>query len=87
MSLNAYINDFKDGRTLKEKCSVCNKTITGEYFSFVAEDRGTRAQVKENRLCSKRCLNNVTLEMNRKEQIRQRSYYGPDTRKYSDSDV
>ncbi len=72
MDLNAYINDFKDGRTLKEKCFVCRKFLNDNYFTLPTNEQintneETRAYIKENRMCSKRCMNNITIKMNENE--------------------
>lgn len=63
MPLNAYINDFSNKRSLNEKCSVCRKTLQENYFTLPTHD-DTRAYIKENRMCSKRCMNSVTLVKN-----------------------
>lgn len=86
MALNAYINDFKDKGPLKEKCSVCNKSLSDNYFTLpVSEDTNThdktRAYIKENRMCSTRCMNHIVLSINKEE------YNGKTFDEYRHSDV
>lgn len=68
MDLNAYVNDFKYGRSLKEKCFVCKKKLNSEYFTLPNTD-DTRAHIRENRMCSKICMNIVTVKMNAEDRI------------------
>jgi hypothetical protein len=72
MSLNAYINDFKDKGSFKEKCFVCKKFLNDNYFTLPATQDinthdQTRAYIKENRMCSIRCMNHIVLETNKEE--------------------
>lgn len=74
MDLNAYVNDFKYGRSLKEKCFVCKKKLNSEYFTLPNTDDTnthdqTRAHIRENRMCSKICMNIVTVKMNAEDRI------------------
>lgn len=79
MSLNAYINEFNNQRTLNEKCSVCKKIFKGDFFT-IAPDENTRAYIKQNRMCSKKCMNTISLKINKEK-------YGKTFDEYSDSDV
>jgi len=86
MALNAYINDFKDKGPIKEKCFVCQKKLKDNYFTLPAtEDYNThdqtRAHIKQNRMCSVKCMNHIALSKNAKE------YNGKTFDEYSDSDV
>lgn len=86
MALNAYINDFKDKGSFKEKCFVCKRLLNDNYFTLPAfEDHNThdqtRAHIKENRMCSVRCMNHIVLCINQEE------YNGKTFDKYSDSDL
>lgn len=87
MALNAYINDFKDGRSLKEKCFICRKDLSDNFFTLnIPEDNAhdkTRAHIKENRMCSKLCMNKITLKMNEIE----RECNGKTYNEYSDSNM
>lgn len=68
MSLNAYINDFKNSRSLKEKCFICKKDLDENFFTLPSSEDNThdqtRAHIKKNRMCSKKCMNKITLKMN-----------------------
>ncbi len=85
MALNAYINDFKDKGPIKEKCFVCRKDLDENFFTLPSSEDNThdqtRAYIKENRMCSKRCMNHIVLSINKEE------YNGKTFDEYRDSDV
>lgn len=82
MALNAYVNDFTNKRTLNEKCAVCNRLLKDEYFTVPAHDN-TRAFIKENRMCSKQCMNHIAMGINA---VNRREYGNPKN-KHSDSNM
>jgi hypothetical protein len=79
MALNAYINEFPSNRTLKEKCSICNNYFKDEFFSMISEGP-IGARIKENRMCSKRCMNMMNIKYNKE-------MYGKNNSKHSNSDM
>ena len=88
MSLNAYINDFPDTRNFKEKCFICKRSLNDNYFTLPTSEENsdhddTRAYIKENRMCSKRCMNSITLRENDDD----RRKYGKTTHEHSTSNM
>lgn len=69
LDINAYALEFSSQRSLDENCSVCKSKLKYEYFTIPNDEVGvlTHARMKENRMCSKKCINYVTHNLNIKE--------------------